>query len=64
MPVSLKRCRIRRLVEDMEKGYAWIVLLWEANGNVRELLAFRVRRVGHSRTFILSERVVRAMIVE
>ena len=26
-------------VEDMEKGDAWIVLPWEANGNVREFLA-------------------------
>lgn len=25
-------------VEDMDKGDAWIVLPWEANGNVREFL--------------------------
>ncbi|KIO32102.1 hypothetical protein M407DRAFT_54856, partial [Tulasnella calospora MUT 4182] len=24
--------------EDMQKGDAWIVLPWEANGNVREFL--------------------------
>ena len=25
-------------VEDMQKGDAWIILPWEANGNVREFL--------------------------
>ncbi|KIO24061.1 hypothetical protein M407DRAFT_26501 [Tulasnella calospora MUT 4182] len=30
--------RLIGFVEDMEKGDAWIVLPWEANGNVREFL--------------------------
>ena len=30
--------RFMGFVEDMEKGDAWIVIPWEANGNVREFL--------------------------
>ncbi|KIO17555.1 hypothetical protein M407DRAFT_84856, partial [Tulasnella calospora MUT 4182] len=30
--------RLIGFVEDMEKGDAWIILPWEANGNVREFL--------------------------
>lgn len=25
-------------VEDMDKGHAWIILPWQANGNVRDFL--------------------------
>lgn len=31
--------RLIGFVEDMEKGDAWLIIPWEANGNVREFLA-------------------------